>query len=272
MVKKYSRPDGTEYLAGICPWHGDNRPSLLVWEDDRFRCLACGREGNHITLLNELTQPGSQAVLTVRPKAKLPVLRSDSLFVNSAHALLVNHTSLQVYLEQRGLVERIIPNRLGWYEGWYIVPIFDAVKNLIGTVGRAGPTAQKLTGQRFLVPFGQSPLLFCPDWKLFGQSDTIIVVYGLFDALALADLRIACCTTTSGKDSFNPEWVSQYRSKRFVVVPDLGEEEEARKLSRQIGLRASSVRLEYPEGFKDPADFLQNGKRVELGNLLRRIA
>ena len=41
------------YAVGLCPFHADQHPSLLVTEK-RFKCLACGRRGSLRTLLAAL--------------------------------------------------------------------------------------------------------------------------------------------------------------------------------------------------------------------------
>lgn len=272
--RRYHRADGSSYLAGICPWHDDSRPSLLVFENNFFNCLACGRQGNHKTLLNELRRPGYTHVEPVKMRwdtPKLPeTIKGLRAFLNSCHYALVDSEYLQTYLISRGVDGRLEVNRLGFYQGWYTIPVFDQEGSTVGAVLRSSPQVQKVSGLRFIVPLGQKPMLFVPDWRLFERASKVAIVFGMFDALALASLRYPVCTTTGGKDSFNEEWLGEYRDKSFVILPDLGEEATARKVATEIGPRARTARLEYPEGCKDPADFLATGRRDELDNLLRK--
>ena len=271
--RDYSKSDGSKYLAGICPFHEDSKPSLLVWEDNFFQCQACGRRGTHKTLINSLRSNGRR--VSVSPETvewrqpSLPTTPNElRSFVNMSHLLLSENVSLQWYLEKRGVENRITPNRLGWHKGWYTIPVTGADGSIQGLVIRAGEHIQKATGLRFGFPLGQRPMLFVPDWRLFNSSNRVVVVYGMFDALALADLRIPVCTTTSGKHTFHAEWLEE-GGKRCFIVPDRDEEDTASKLAQAIGNRASFIRIKYPEGMKDPADFLQAGKgevlRSELG-------
>lgn len=273
--RDYSKSDGSKYLAGICPFHEDSKPSLLVWEDNYFQCQACGRRGTHKTLINSLRSPGGRRLSpeTVEwRQPSLPATLSElRSFVNMSHVLLSENVSLQWYLEKRGIENRITPNRLGWHKGWYTIPVMDADGSVQGLVIRAGEHIQKATGLRFGFPLGQKPMLFVPDWRLFNSSNRVVVVYGMFDALALADLRIPACTTTSGKHTFHAQWLEEY-GKRFYVLPDRDEDDTAVKLTNEIGNRASFIRFKYPDGMKDPADFLQAGKgevlRSELGRYI----
>lgn len=271
-VREYSRPDGAKYLAGVCPFHEDRKPSLLVFEDNYFQCQACSRRGLHLTLLNALRKGGSKLLPERVDWCVPPLPQSMSQlrsFVNLSHTVLNENEGLQWYLEKRGVANRIIPNRLGWYNGWYTIPVLSPDAETQGLVIRAGEHIQKASGLRFAFPSGQKPMLFVPDWRLFDSADHVYIVYGMFDALALSELRFPVCTTTGGKHTFDPAWVETYRAKRFTIVPDLEEEDTARELARGIGIRAKLKRLEYPEGMKDPADMLAGGRRVELENQLR---
>jgi len=45
------KPNGGKYLKGLCPFHDDHNPSLAVYTDSfRFRCFACGKQGDVIDL------------------------------------------------------------------------------------------------------------------------------------------------------------------------------------------------------------------------------
>jgi hypothetical protein len=272
--KRYNRADGSSYLAGICPWHEDSRPSLLVHEDNFFRCLACGRMGDHQTLLNELRRPGFTSVQPTKLQwdtPKLPeTIKGLQAFLNKCHYDLVESEYLQTYIKQRGVEGRLETNRLGFHRGWYTIPVFNQEGAIHGAVLRSGPQVQKISGLRFVVPFGQKPMLYVPDWRLFENASKIAIVFGMFDALALADLRHPVCTTTSGKDSFDEMWLHPFK-KMFVIIPDQGEEGTAHGLAKRLSPWASVQTLPYPEGCKDPADFLATGRREELDNLLRRI-
>ena len=270
-VRQYDKA-GKKYLAGLCPWHDDTKSSLLVFEDDFWRCLACGRDGRHITLYNELQQPGSHRNLQPeRVSYRIPKTPRDpeklSDFVWKAHQILKDRPALGWYLENRGVDSMIGTSVLGWYNGWYTIPIMDDVQHVTSLVMRAGSHVESISGHRYIT---QDTTLYCPDWGLIRRSDKpLAIVYGMLDALALADLRIPVVTTTGGKGTFRPEWVEFWR-KPIVVVPDRGEEKEAKELVAYLGWRGKVACLDYPLGMKDPADFLKAGNRLELTKQLTK--
>lgn len=251
------------YFKAVCPFHQDNDPSMLVFKDGWFRCLGCGTNGRWETLWNKMKgQP-----VTVRAEKKTswayPDLRGLSLeeVCFHAHNYLIKFPSLGWYLEMRGVQDRIERNELGYWEGWYTIPVYDVEGNFITAVLRAAPHIQFASGMRYWCH--HSPVPYVPDWRMMTKGEYVIVVYGMLDALTIASLRLPVITTTGGKDSFIPEWLDDYR-KPIYIIPDLGEETTAIKLAGKLGWRSSVVRLNYPDGIKDPAGFAEAGKRHEL--------
>jgi hypothetical protein len=85
----------------------------------------------------------------------------------------------------------------------------------------------------------------------------------MMDALTLSELRLPVLTTTGGATSFDPKWLEKYR-KPIFVVPDLGEGPQAQDLASKLDWRARIKWLKYPDGYKDPNDYLRNGKGQDL--------
>ena len=102
-------------------------------------------------------------------------------------------------------------------------------------------------------------MMYCPDWALARSAPALAVVYGLFDALALSDLRFPVVTPTSGKGNMSPEWLEEFR-KPIYIIPDKGEEGTALYLSSKLGWRGHVLLIDYPDDVKDPAGFLEVGK------------
>lgn len=273
MVGEYQ--DHGHYISCLCPWHDDNKPSLLVFADGWCRCLACGKTGSWATLAKALR--GWVPPVEVKEKVSwtppAPTKDDPQSMCISAHQMLNNNLeSLGWYLETRGVLGRVMPNRIGWRAGWYTLPIYDRDGMFEGYVLRASSHIQAATGQRFTMPKHQPAFMYCPDWKLYEESDHLFIPFGMFDALTFAELRLPSVTTTAGMLSFNPDWLNDYR-KRIYVVPDKGEEKAARDLVDKLGWRARLLLLKYPEGLKDPADFIhmKNNKREQLLNQLTQI-
>jgi len=255
------------YISGICPFHNDSKPSLMVYPDGFFRCLGCGTVGSFEKLYRALTGRNASRVIPVVEDFKPPRLPTDLTeqedLVEKAHYSLTRFEQLRWYLENRGVDGRIEACRLGWYRGWYVIPIYSKTGEYQGMMLRAGASIQKATGMRFVQPFGQKPMMYCPDWSLLESAKSIAIVFGMFDALALSELRIPVVTSIGGQDSFNPLWLESYR-KRAIVLPDKDEEKAGMKLSGRLGWRGAMLKLTYPPEIKDPAGFLELGKQQLL--------
>jgi len=259
------------YLAAVCPFHEDSKPSLLVWADGFFRCQACGVSGNFDRLYRKLLGWDASKVLKESTSFKGPKLPTEldelEAVLSEAHEALLKFDQFTWYLKNRGVEGRIEPCRLGWWEGWYTIPIYDSHHALQGAMLRANSTIQEATGQRFIHPEGQKNMMYCPDWYLYSKAKSVGVVFGMFDALAVSDLRFPVVTSTSGKDSFKAEWLEDCR-KRIVIFPDEGEYDSAMKLAGKLGWRAEVYKIDYPDGVKDPAGFLETDRRNDLFNIL----
>jgi len=259
----------TGYTAGHCPFHDDRKPSLLLFEDGFFRCLGCGVTGNYEKLYRKLKGYDASKVVSAGVEftaPRLPTdLREQEELIEVAHESLTKFEQLRWYLENRGVADRIERCRLGWYKGWYTIPIYSRYGEYRGMMARAGSEIQKASGLRFIQPHGQKSMMYCPDWQLMESSRAIAFVFGLFDALAISDMRFAVATANNGKDSFDPKWLEPFR-KPIIFIPDKGEEATAMEHAGKLGWRAKVLHLEYPEGIKDPAGFLETGRRTQLFN------
>lgn len=260
------------YIAIICPFHEDTSPSMLVYQDGWYRCLACGATGRITSLYNAL---GGRVSHRYHAEGRYPPVPSVSdedqkridLFW-SAHYILLGNEGLNWYYKMRGVEGRIEPCKLGWYDGWYTIPVITEDGEIAGGVMRSGPTIQEATGLRFFIPKGQESMLYCPDWSILKRRKKLAIVYGMFDALALSELGFAVVTTTSGKDSFNPEWLDFWR-KPIVIIPDKGEELTAKKLAGQLDWRGSVYMIKYKNNLKDPADYMKETRCRE--DLLKEL-
>ena len=113
--------------------------------------------------------------------------------------------------------------------------------------------------------------MYCPNWGLLNRSNKVAIVFGIFDALAIASIGIPVVTPTSGKDSFKPKWLDDVWRGSVIIVPDKKEEATAYKLHKDLslfGIHNDVLLLDYPSGTKDPADYLRTGKRSQLEKVL----
>jgi len=121
-------------------------------------------------------------------------------------------------------------------------------------------------------------LMYVPSWRRFEQAETIAVVYGMIDALAISELGYPVVTVTAGKEQFKPEWIWDAREEleqgkcKIVIIPDFKEEATAKELERQLDPYAKVIQLPYvDDGMRDPADYLVAGKEQLLHRRLAGI-
>ena len=263
------------YIALCCPFHLERRASLLAYAPRRkgelghFQCKSCGKSGNLEGLYNALqgfispSRLGYESTSYDAPRLPTDLIEQEALALEAHRTLLQNKNHLGWYLEDRGVAWCIEPYGLGWHDGWYVMPVRDEQDQFQGMILRASRHVQETSDLRFHQPKGQGSLLYMPDRHLAEQSSVLFIVYGMFDALALATLRFPVCTTTAGKDSFRPEWLASFR-KPVVVVPDYGEDQTARKLAGKLGWRGDVLELPYDDIVQDPADFLKHKRQKQL--------
>ena len=273
LYKLPQAEDKGKYIVGLCPFHRDNDPSLLVYRDGYFHCLGadCARSGTWKTLWNKLSGQPIQVLSEKRIHYRSPQglweYDSREQLAYQAYIDLVRFRTFQWYLELRGLVDAIDIHELGYHRGWYTIPVRDQDYKFENVIFRAAPHVQDAINMRYWAD--GKPSMFVPDWHLLSKRDYIIVVFGIMDALTLNKFRYPVVTPTHGH-VFDPNWLNNYR-KPIYVIPDKGEERKTLELVSNMGWRGKMVRLDYPVGMKDANDFLQGGRGKELMAQLEQV-
>lgn len=262
----------SDYIACLCCFHDDASPSLLVYEDSYY-CKACGAHGSLDYLYRKLS--GFDTV----SKVKIPVKSNravglwkkwlgqfndvESVCINAHHYLLSNPSP---YLRRRKVTSVVQSSYIGLIDSFFTFPIFDKNHKIIGSVARASPTIQ--TKQ---VRFSVSPdcnALYVPDWKRVLESDYLLVVFGIFDALGLSICGFPVATGIAGA-SFNHELLDEFR-KPICVIPDKGEERQALSLISNLDWRGTPLYLDFPDGCKDCAEVREKYDDETLTTIIRR--
>ena len=160
------------------------------------------------------------------------------------------------YLHKRGIDKQLIEKlKIGYLDGWYIIPITGKDKKPLGSLARAG---ESITGARYFVPKNQdSNLLFSPDWQHVMNEKEIFLTYGWADAVAIHQCDRPAMSTTSGK-RLHPSALQDFR-KKIIIVPDKNEETDAKRLANKLGWRGKTFIPKYPYGLKDCSDLHQKG-------------
>ena len=200
---------------------------------------------------------------------KTPRIPSNSeFFALDAHETLVTFSeSLSWYLRMRGLEDQVIPQKIGWYNGWYTFPVYNYDDEYKGLILRAGSHIQEATSLRYIIKAQGS--VYFPDWYLARTGKFIVVTFGILDAITLTALRIPACSSIHGK-TINIEELEWIR-KPIIFFPDKDEVEEARNLSRQLGWRGHVLEYSYPENCKDANDLHLAGLDVDMCNAINGV-
>ena len=267
--------DKGRYIVGVCPFHSDNSPSLLVFPDGFFHCLAadCARSGTWQTLWNKIKGQPVQVMPEKHIHYQSPARLLEQDYGDrekgayQAHMDLVHFPTFQYYLEMRGLVDAIDIHEIGYHRGWYTFPVWDHEYNFQNVVFRAAPHVQYALDTRYWTD--GKPTMYVPDWHLLDNCDYVVMVFGILDALTLNKFRYPVVTPTHGY-VFDPNWLAAYR-KPIYILPDKGEERAGLKLIGDMGWRGKMIRLDYPDGMKDSNDFLKAGQEKDLVAQLETI-
>ena len=245
------------YLSALCPFHDDNNPSLLVYEDN-YKCQACGAFGKTNDLLTAISS--SSGIIRYRPKKTSDYrnpftkwTRNKSLAASLKVAWNNNCVSPSIYLQQRGISAKHQKSLgIGYRDDWYTFPIRDRYNKIVGATARRG--LENNHSAKYINPSGQDAnLLYVPDWKSIIQGTYIIITFGILDAISLYIMGYPGMSTTTGK-RLNPSVLDQFR-KLIFIIPDHGEEIEAYNLAGQLGWRGKVLcHGLYPTDCKDVND------------------
>lgn len=251
------------YIASLCPFHDDYRPSFFVYPDS-YRCSACEVRGKTKQLLNDLKNRKFGVSLEKREKTfhspwalwEGRYGHIDNIIYN-AHRNLLDHNKTS-YLYKRGITMKTINAlKIGWMDDWITFPIFDASEEIISGVARAGET-NKSTAKYCLYPNTSPTTLYVPDWKMVQCHSKMYLVYGIIDAVTLYQLGYAAASTVTGK-RVDPSAFDTIR-KKIIILPDDGEELDATWLASRLGWRGDVMTIDYPAGTKDCNDLLVKQK------------
>ena len=250
------------YLASICVFHEDSRPSLMIYPDT-YRCLSCGAFGKTSDLLNKLS---NTALLFSKMKQDYTNpfsrwLHKDTVenVCKSANKLMISQTSLGQYLHKRG-IEHPEQYGIGYRDDWYTFPITAPNTAIIGAVARANADTNT-SKSKYVIPHGQDPnYLYIPKWDIIDRASTVYLTFGILDALSLVIMGYPAMSTTTGK-RIDPSALDWLR-KRIVILPDQNEEEDAFKIARHLGWRGAVKQINYPDKCKDVNDLFMNNQLI----------
>ena len=259
-IEEYGRNYGT-YVSMCCPFHDDAHPSLMAHADG-FICLSCNKRGSLDELLRALQgKPPAKPRWSKVPWRRWLDGRSYAELAWDAHQTLLDFPGQRVYLKERKILFAIEPLQLGWIDGFYTFPIFDPKAVVVGLVARAGNRESK-DDLRYCTPPDMEPRLYVPEWNCIQTAECIYIPFGIIDCIDFWGMGLPTLTWSNGK-RLPPEALQSIR-KKFVIIPDLGEEKDAYMLSKALGWRGGVKCLDYPTGTKDPDEIYRKHGREAL--------
>ena len=267
LLEKLEGRQYSNYFSCYCPFDQHQSPALLCYDDGMFVCLSCGKKGSLEYLAKKLSiSPHSLTRSHSTSPVVLPQWRRWEQehgdlegIAKFAHKSLKAFPQFQNYFKKRKIDEFITSGSFGYISGWAVFPVFDSKHSVIDIVVR-GISGKGNT--RYVISpsiVGNDRNLYIPNFERVKQAKEVYVVYGICDAWAFEAIGLAAVTGCTGK-SLSAELL-QPLGKRFIIVPDDGEETEAHKLANKLGWRGRVKQLSYPGDTKDP-----DGIRIAYGN------
>ena len=245
------------YIAALCPWHNDTRPSLMVYSD-HYYCVACGKRGSTDSLVKRLDRLQFVKHFKKEYDQHNPFTHWLREYELEDVIEAANRNIPVQYLQDRKISRQVQQElRIGYINNWITFPITDEYHHIIGAVARKGEGSKAQA--KYILPNGQSPnLLYVPSWDRIKEQDKVFVTFGIIDSITIYACGLASISTTTGK-KVNPQAFDKIR-KQLVIVPDLGEESAGLQLAGKLGWRGSMFQPKFPDEAKDINDLTWKSK------------
>jgi hypothetical protein len=267
LLEKMEGRQYSNYFSCYCPFDQHQSPALLCYDDGMFVCLSCGKKGSLEYLAKKLsisshslTRSHSTSPVVLPQWRRWEQEHGDlEGIAKFAHKSLKAFPQFQNYFKHRKIYDFSDMGYFGYISGWIVFPVFDRNRKVVDIIVRG--TRHKGNTRYVISPsiVGNARNLYVPNYERVNQAEEVYVVYGICDAWAFEAIGLPCITGCTGK-SLSAELL-QPLGKRFIIVPDDGEETEAHKLANKLGWRACVKTLRYEDDCKDVDDV-----RIKFGN------
>ena len=254
-----------------CPFHDDSKPSMQIFDDGKFRCYGCGKNGDVLDFVGlfyfgnsydpstHFTQVVDRLgglnikplpAYTVKPKPETTKQLSINL-----ETILDWHDNMPAnrreYWKSRGLFDQTINDFfLGWDGKRYTIPhLYRLVP--FGCKRRQSEINDGIEAKYTSVT-GSRAGLFNAD--CLWNTDKVVICEGEIDAMLLNQWGYPAVSSTAGAGTFKEQW-----AELFLFVPKiwiLYDNDEAGRKGEQLvhaSLRRAKI-VRYPQGIKDAGD------------------
>jgi len=292
-----ARPLSGGRWMGLCPLHGDHKPSFLLDANkDLFYCYGCGRGGDVIRFAELYHQVKfSQAiVLLCQWRGAEPLLDEASRFYR---VQLHRHSEAVAYLYQRGIRAwaTIELMRIGYAPGGCLRGWLTQLGHPLPALHQAGLVTSlgyDAFVRRIVFPlegnlYGRSlsaaapPHRFLPGakgglyaWTQVRQYPEVILVEGLFDYAVLWEAGFHNVTCSLGTHLNARQFRQLCDAPRTVYLAFDSDEnhsgqEAAQWMSRRLRTRGVTARrVELPDGQDPNSFFVEGGDARQFQHLL----
>ena len=283
-----ARPLSRGRWMGLCPLHGDQKPSFLVDPNkDLFYCYGCGRGGDVIRFAEFYHQVKfSQALVLLRQwRGAEPLLQEAARFY---HTQLHRHSEAVAYLYQRGVrsPELIEQMRIGYAPGGCLRGWLTQLGHSLPALRQAGlvtSVGYDAYVRRIVFPlegnlYGRSlsssapPHRFLPGskgglyaWVQARSYPEVILVEGLFDYAVLWQAGFHNVTCSLGTHLNARQFRQLCDGSRTVYLAFDADhngsgQQTAQGLSQTLRERGiPAYRVSLPEGHDPNSFFVQGG-------------
>jgi DNA primase len=282
---------------GLCPLHGDHKPSFLVDPNkDLFFCYGCGRGGDVIRFAELYHQVEfSQALVLLRQwRGAEPLLQQVARFY---HMQLHRHSQAIAYLYQRGVrsLELLQHMRIGYAPGGCLRGWLTQLGHPLPALRQAGlvtDVGYDSYMRRIVFPlegnlYGRSispsapPHRFLPgvkgglySWKQAQTFPEVILVEGLFDYAVLWQAGFHNVTCSLGVHLNARQFRQLCDAPRTVYLAFDADsngtgQQAAQCLSQRLRDRGiHACRVSLPDGHDPNSFFVQGGDAHQFRSLL----
>lgn len=242
------------YYRAYCPHHGESegsKPSLLIRESGAY-CLSprCSwhRKVPLTTVESFLDRQGKWlgSSLPFEP-FEWPHRSNWTEWCNNAHSVAKSREDVREYLHTRRIsVSSLHLAAIGYAAGRLVFPCrsgAEVYSFILRDIGEGSYRVPPKTLNTIYNPFRI-------------ESDSYYLTFGIFDAITYSQLGYAAVSTLRNWTNLNV-LVEQLKetNKRYVIVPDKGEEQMAEKLRAALPSWQASVFIPRYRMAKDPNGF-----------------
>lgn len=247
------------YITADCPFQDwqSHQPPFFVNERG-YNCVACGVHGSLEWLDKKLGgrfyknhETTKRLIVLPRWKQWADEYGSIQGIADRGREIYLRYPGKRLFFQKRKIDQFAEQGYFGHLDGWNLFPIFSPDGHIIDILVRGG---EGTGGQRYVLrpdTDREHPYLYVPNWSAVRDASIVYVPYGIIDAWALYAIGKPSLTGTTGK-AISPEALFSLH-KYYIMVPDRGEEPEAREMKNKIGWMVEAIKeLRYPDGCKDP--------------------